>query len=159
MNKFLSLTKVLLVTGTTPFAQNKNKRIKGILLYAILAIAFIPIAISVGELTGVVYDALVKIDQEGTVLLLGYTIMSMIIMVFGVFYVLSVFYFSKDVENLLPLPLNPMEILGAKFLVTLIYEYLIETLFLLPVIISYGIKSGGGVVYYLYSLIIFLTIP
>lgn len=159
MNKFLSLTRVLLVSGTTPFTKNKGSKIKGIFLYLILAIAFLPLAFSIGTFSGVVYDALKQINQEGLVLTLAFTISCVIVLIFGILYVLSVFYFSKDIENLLPLPLSPMEILASKFLVTLINEYLIEVLVLFPILIEYGIKSGGGIIYYVLSLIMFLTIP
>lgn len=159
MNKFISLTKVLLITGDTPFVKSGKKKIRGFILFALLATAFLSIAISIGNLTRIIYDSLVPINQEGTVILLAYTLASMLILVFGVFYVLSVFYFTKDIDNLLPLPLKPMEILTSKFLVTLIYEYLIEILFLLPVIICYGVKSHGNVLFYIINFLIFITIP
>lgn len=159
MNKFLSLTRVLLISGSTPFTKSKKGKIDGIFLYLILAIAFLPIVISIGAFSGVVYDALKQVNQEGLVLTLAFTITCIIVLVFGVIYVLSIFYFSKDIENLLPLPLNPMQVLASKFLVTLIYEYLIEALFLVPILIEYGIKSNGGILYYGLSLIMFLTMP
>ncbi|MBC8062504.1 MAG: hypothetical protein H7Y18_17815 [Clostridiaceae bacterium] len=159
MNKFLALTRVLLVSGSTPFTKNKASKIKGIFLYIILAIVFLPIEISIGAFSGVVYDAMKRINQEGMILVLTFTISCIIVLVFGILYVLSVFYFSKDIESLLPLPLNPMEILASKFSVTLIYEYLIELLFLVPILIVYGIKSGGGIAYYALSIIMFFTLP
>ena len=56
------------------------------------------------------------------------------VFMFGIFYVMNVFYFSKDVENYLYLPVQAGgEILGAsKFLVSLIYEYFIILVFFLP---------------------------
>ena len=69
------------------------------------------------------------------------------------------FYFSRDIENLLPLPLRPVEILAAKFTVTLLYEYLTEILFLAPILIAFGIKSHGGIFYYFNAAVIFLTLP
>jgi len=159
MNKFLALTRVLLVSGTNTSSKNKGSKIKNIILYIILAVAFIPMAFAIGAFSGVVYDALKPINQEGLVLLAAFIICSAVVLIFGVLYVLSVYYFSKDIESLLPLPLNPREILASKFLVTLIYEYMLEFLFLLPILIEYGIKSGGGISYYVLSLVMFLTIP
>ncbi len=75
------------------------------------------------------------------------------------FYVINVFYFSQDVEHLLPLPLKPAQILTAKFIVTLLYEYLTQLLLLLPVLLTFGIKNGSGIVYYIYSGLIFLALP
>jgi ABC-2 type transport system permease protein len=50
-------------------------------------------------------------------------------------------------------------ILGAKFMVVMIYEYLTELVFLLPIMAAFGIKSGAGILYYAYAIIIFLTVP
>lgn len=84
---------------------------------------------------------------------------SFVVFFFGIFYIINTFYFTKDIESLLPLPLRPFEIIGAKFIVVTIYEYLTEIVVLVPVLLIYGIKSGGGILYYLYSAIIFLTLP
>lgn len=159
MNNFFTLTKVLLKSGTNSGNKKKNKRAINIILMLVVAAALTPMAISIGAFSGVIYDSMVKIHQEGMVLMLAYTIASAIIMVFGIFYVMSVFYFSKDIETLLPLPLSPTVILSSKFLVTLVYEYFLEAIFLLPVIIDYGIKSSGNIAYYVLSLFMFLTIP
>ena len=159
MNKFLSLTKVLLKSGTNTVSKKNGKKITSLLLLIIVAIALIPMAISIGAFSGVVYDALAPIHQEGMVLMLAYTITSVIILVFGIFYVMSVFYFSKDIENILPLPLTPTQILSSKFVVTLVYEYFMEAIFLVPVIVDSGIKSSANVLYYIVSIFMFLTIP
>ncbi len=90
---------------------------------------------------------------------MGFLVSSLTIFFFGVFYVISIFYFSKDIENLLPLPLRPSEILAAKFTVALFYEYLTEFIFLAPILIGFGIAGKAGLMYCIYSLIIFLALP
>jgi hypothetical protein len=67
----------------------------------------------------------------------------------------SSFYFSKDVESLLPLPLKPRQIVGAKFLAVAAYEYLITAAIFLPIMIIYGIKSASGVLFYIYGSVAF----
>ncbi|MBU3092503.1 hypothetical protein KPL35_10485 [Clostridium sp. CF011] len=160
MYKFIALTKVLLKTGTgSPSSKKDKKKIKGILLGLLLVLAFTPMAIGFGEFIFTAYDGLHQIGQEAVILGFGLSIVSVVIFFFGIFYAMSIFYFSMDVENLLPLPFKPWHIMGAKFAVVLIYEYFTEIIFFLPTIVAYGIKSNAGVLYYGYGVIIFLLLP
>ena len=160
MSKFIALTKVLLKSGTGSSDNKKNKKqIKGILLGIILVIAFTPMAIGFGKFVSFAYDGLHAMGQEAVILGFALSIVSVVIFFFGIFYAMNIFYFSMDVENLLPLPFKPWHIMGAKFAVVLIYEYLTEIIFFAPTLIAYGIKSSGGVLYYTYGVIIFLLLP
>ncbi len=160
MSKFIALTKVLLKTGTGSSSSKKNKKkIKGLLLGLLLVVAFTPMAIGFGEFIFTAYDGLHQIGQEAIILGFGLSIVCVVIFFFGIFYAMSIFYFSMDVENLLPLPFKPWHIMGAKFTVVLIYEYMTEIIFFAPTLIAYGLKSGGGVLYYIYGVIIFLLLP
>lgn len=158
MNRFLTLTRVLLKNNNSS-TKKKGKMPKKLILLILIGICFLPIVISIGYSLGLVYDILAPIQQQGIILGLGITAASVIIFIFGIFLVINTFYFSKDVESLLPLPLRPAEILASKFTVVLIYEYATELLVLLPFIIMYGVKSGGGVLYYGFGLVIFMTLP
>ncbi|MBZ9684937.1 ABC transporter permease [Clostridium estertheticum] len=160
MSKFVALTRVLLKTGTGSSGGKKNKKqIKGILLGLLLIIALTPMAIGFGKFISAAYDGLHAMGQEAVILGFGLSVVCVVVFFFGIFYAMGIFYFSMDVENLLPLPFKPWHIMGAKFAVVLIYEYLTELIFFLPTIIAYGIKSSGGVLYYIYGVIIFLLLP
>jgi len=160
MSKFIALTKVLLRAGTGSSSNKKNKKqVKGILLGLLLLIAFTPIAIEFGKFLSVAYDGLEGIGQEAVILAFGLSVVCVVIFFFGIFYAMGIFYFSMDVENLLPLPFKPWHIMGAKFAVVLIYEYLTELIFFMPTLIAYGMKSSAGVLYYTYGVVIFLLLP
>jgi len=162
MNKTLLLTKVLLRNGSGMKSKGKNGKktnVKNILLLLLVAIAFIPVISMIVAFTSFLYDSMAGANMEGAILGLALAVVSVAVFLFGIFYVINVFYFSQDVEHLLPLPLKPSQILGAKFGVTLLYEYLTELFLLLPILITFGIKSGAGPLYYVYGLIIFLTLP
>ncbi|HEY8892937.1 MAG TPA: hypothetical protein VIM70_22165 [Clostridium sp.] len=160
MSKFIALTMVLLKTGTKSFSNKKNKNgIKEIFLGLILILALTPMAIGFGKFIFMAYDGLHAIGQEGVILGFGLSVVSVVIFFFGIFYAMGIFYFSMDVENLLPLPLKPWHIMGAKFTVVLIYEYLTEIIFFAPTLIAFGIKSDGGALYYAYGVVIFLLLP
>jgi ABC-2 type transport system permease protein len=162
MNKLWVLTRTLLKNGGETFPRFKGKkggRTKTGLFVALIMLAFFPLAIVFAGMIAKLYEALAPLGQEGFVLALGFGVVSIGVFFLGIFYVAGIFYFSRDIENLLPLPLKPSEILGAKLVVALVFEYLTGIVILLPVLISFGLKSGGGIVYYLYSGIIFFVLP
>lgn len=160
MNKYLTLTKVLFKsTGEGLIQKDKKKLPKTIGFLALIALAFIPMIGSFVAMAASSYKTLAMINQEGIIISLGVVAACLIVFIFGIFYVMATFYFSSDIENLLPLPLKPSTILGAKFTVVLIYEYLTELLFLLPMCITYGVMGHSGIIFYFYTIIIFLTLP
>lgn len=160
MSKLLILTRVLLKTS---LSQGEKKRKKTITKWLLILLLIVGLGSSfsfpLGLLFNEMYDLLAKIDQQGVLLTLAVAGVSLAVFIFGIFYVLAVFYFAKDVELLLPLPLKPSQILGAKFITVLVYEYITELLILLPALVVFGVKSGAGILYYLYGLLLFLVIP
>ena len=52
------------------------------------------------------------------------SLLSTLSFVSAIFLIPAVFYFSKDVELLLSYPLKPHIIVGAKLLISVIYEYI-----------------------------------
>jgi len=158
------LTRVLLKNGGgVQEKKNKNKKRwkinKGLLMYILVGLAFLPLAVNIIFMAEAIYDSLAQIQQQGIVLSLGIGIVSFIMFFFGIFYVMNVFYFANDIERLLPLPLKPSEIMAAKFFTVVIYEYLTEAVVMLPVLGVYGVKSGAGMPYYLLGFLIFILIP
>lgn len=162
MSRYIILTKVMLknfnLLSLKPDKPGKSA-IKGILLSLLILAAFLPMAAGIGSMTAEGYKMLSKVQQEGLILGIGFSTVSLAVFFFSIFYVMSVFYFSKDIESLLPLPLKPSEILAAKFTVTLFYEYLTELVFLAPIIVGFGMAGDMGPLYYLYGAAIFLTLP
>ncbi len=157
-NKLLLLTKVLLKNGFG-MKNSGKKKVRQIAFFVLIALCFVPVISSMIFFISMLYDSLEIIGQQGIVLSLGIAVTSFTIFFFGVFYVINVFYYSNDVENLISLPVKPSEIIGAKFLVTVFYEYLTEIFLLLPLFIVYAIKSNAPVTYYLYALIVFILVP
>ena len=83
------------------------------------------------------------------VITLSFVASQLIILIFGIFYIISVFYFSNDMSILIPLPIKPGEVLGVKFITILLSEYLIALPMLLPAFIIYGAGSWQGILYWL----------
>jgi len=105
------------------------------------------------------HNVSVQLNQPGMIVLLGFLLAQMIVLVFGLFYLISIFYFSHDLELLVPLPIPPQIILGAKLGLVVISEYLTVIPLTLPPLIIYGLKQEAGLLYWLLSPIIMLLLP
>ena len=105
------------------------------------------------------YQVTAEMGQPEVVLATGLMISSMLVLFFGLTMVLSVFFFSRDLSILVPLPLQPGVIMGSKFAVIIVYEYLTIAPFLIPAILVYGISSGAGLLYWIIALPVFLLTP
>ncbi len=159
-NKTWTLAKVMLKSGGgIDLGFNRHKKWSWI-IPAALFILFIPLTlIAYLEMVGFVYQSLAVIGQEGVILSWGLALSSLIIFIFGIFHVVSSFYFANDVENYLPLPVMPRQIVGAKFLVAVLYEYIMVGIVYLPILFYYGIQQREGILFYLYGLIIAVFVP
>jgi len=157
-NKTLLLTRILLKNSGGLGLKDSNMFTK--VSVALVFLILIPsMMIGIGVFSAGLVTAFKAIGQEGIVLSLAIAINSAIVFVFGIFYIMSTFYFSSDVEYLLPLPLRPKQIIGAKFLVVTIYEYFTTAIIYLPMLIAYGVVMKSGPIYYLYGIIVFLLMP
>lgn len=159
MNNYIFLTKALIINTFRPISKDSKNLLKSTIFFILIGLTLFPLEIGMVSVVTISYYLLHNIGQEGLVLGLGLSAISSVIFFFGIFYIISVFYFSKDIEVLLPLPLKPREILGAKFTITLLFEYITEIMFFLPIMITYGIANNSGFAYYLFMLIIFLLLP
>lgn len=155
MNKFFVLTSVLLKNSSV-FQKTGNKRRNLGLL--VVVIALLPMMVTTTLLLMKGYDVLKAVNLEGVILasLLSAACISMI--VFGILYVISIYYFSDDIIQLITLPIRPPVILASKFVIVTIYQYALEALILLPCIIAFGIKIGSAA-FWIYSIVVFLALP
>lgn len=129
----------------------------------VLVVALAPAAVMavwfLWSMTDKLFLAGLAFGQPHLSLAYGALMVAVLTLFFGFFYVLSAFYFSSDLEILVPLPFKSWEILVAKLGVVLTGQYVINTLLLLPIWIRYGLLAGVGVDYVLSALVVFLTLP
>lgn len=152
MNKMLKLVKILLKTN---FKFNK----KSIALGALIAISMLPMAALIWTAAWEGYGVMASVGQQGIIMWTAISLVSLVTFILGIFFIMGVFYYSNDIELLLPLPLKPWQILGAKFASVLVYEYMTQLVFFLPVLVSYGIKDKANLLYYIYGAIAYLLLP
>lgn len=102
---------------------------------------------------------LVKFGQP-TMFLNIFFLIYMVIMIFQVILVsTNVYFFSKDLEDLLLLPIKTEELLISKFNTILINLFFSEFIFVFFPLILYGFCTKAGIIYYLYMILILLIFP
>ena len=148
MNKIVSLTKVLIKNSFQKYNENnKNKSIVGkVILYIILGAYLMGIFafLSYGLIT-----TLKQVNQETMFIGIFFLGLALLTIIQSIISATNIFYFSKDIEYILPLPLKPKEILISKLNVILITEYIMEIIFAITPITLYGIITGQGVLFYI----------
>ena len=159
MRKYLSLTRVLLKNSMGMMSDGKSKKALNVFIYGVLAVCMIPLGFTLYMMFNTAMAQLQPLQQEGTVLALGFHISSLVTFLFSIFLIPSIFYFSKDSETLLALPLPPQTILSAKFSVCLVYEYAFTLIVCVPLYIAYANNAAVGIPYILLALVIFITLP
>ena len=159
MRKYLSLTRVLLKNSMGMMSDGKSKKALNVFIYGVLAVCMIPLGFTLYMMFNTAMAQLQPLQQEGAVLALGFHISSLVTFLFSIFLIPSIFYFSKDSETLLALPLPPQTILSAKFSVCLVYEYAFTLIVRVPLYIAYANNAAIGIPYILLALAIFITLP
>lgn len=157
MRKILLLVKIFLKSGGGMFL-GKSKKAK-YLLPLVLLIAFGSFALSMVFFAIEIYKGLAPFNAQSIILPLIFGSTSIVIFLFGIFYVISIMYHADDVEQMKYMPLKVYHILGAKFILLVMYEYIFEAFILAPVLVAYGVMSGAGAAYIVYSVILFLITP
>lgn len=172
MKVFLQLIKI---TSSSVEPSNEEKRkskvFSTVMAIIIVLLIFIPVAVFVGFIVYALTDALMTYEKMSIVplgLSLMLHIVSVFSLVFGFNVILSVFYFSSDLEYLLPLPISPLKIVGAKFASTMFSENIMEGILVLSALAGFitsycfsptGLGVGINPISILSSVVGIITFP
>lgn len=160
-SKVISLTKVLLKNAfqkmQTETSSNKKRKPKSMLI--LYSICFLYLAGIMGFFSYQIIQNLIMIKQEQVflgIILMG---VAMFVMLQTIFSGISLLYYTKDNEYILPLPIKSSQIIMAKTNVLIITEYIMESIIGLIPLILYGILTGAGILYYITMTIVLLVFP
>lgn len=118
--------------------------------------------ISVLSITFMSYNVINWLNNKGQAILflkIYLPIIATIFMFQAILICSNVFFFSKDLEYILPLPIKPIELLIAKFNNVISITYGMETLFLLIPLLMYGIIATRNIIYYLMMIFVLILFP
>ena len=159
MRKFWTLMRVQLKSGAIATTDGTTKQWKKLLLYLVLLVCMLPTLVLIAMLFYYGFDYMRLLDQAGYLMNVGFLMTAVIIFLFSIFAIPSVYYFSKDIDHLLVLPIKPEVILTSKLAVCIVYEYLFAAAVLVPMYISFVLQIGVSFLSFLCFLVIFLTLP
>lgn len=158
MRKYLSLTKVLMKSGFS-LQDGKSKKSYQWLIRFLLIIALLPTLIALYFIIDNILPLYASM-QQGVLLCGGILLLAcMLIFIFSLFMIPSIFYFSKDIDILLALPLHGWHITAAKFTVCVLYETLFSAAVLLPFAAAWIHYDGFSLSICFYTLLTAFLLP
>ena len=154
--KVSALTKVLCkdyfeklpICKAKDSAQGKLFRV--CVIIAILGLVF---------LSNYILDFLQKIGQPQIFLNAYLLIMAIVIIIQQILASSNVYYFSKDLEYILPFPIKPLELLIARFNMLMSISYVSIAIFVFIPIFIYGITIARSLLYFVGMIIVIITFP
>lgn len=159
MRKVLHLAWILFKNTRSPISLGRSVRFRRILLAILFFLAISPLMVQMFSLSYHVFQSLAPIGRIDLGISFGLSAFGQMVFVFGILYVLTVYFYAHDVDYLFPLPFRPGEILAGKFLATLFYEYITAFILLAPLLFAVTFFIQWDFLYFMYALVVFLIAP
>ena len=138
MSRILTLTKTMIKSQDNSMLPEKNKKTMiGLLIFVYLYLGSL-----VGFFSYYVIDMLNAMSQSQMSFYLLFTAISLYLIVMSFILVPSIYYFSKDIQRYLVLPISVREFMLARLLNTLYTLYISLGLIYIPFIIAYFAITG-----------------
>lgn len=158
MKKIISLTKVFakeFFQNVDIFNKQKKKFNKKSIFFWLISI----ILIGITYVSYVLINFLVKSGQPEIFLNLFFWLLTILLLFQLILISANLFFFSKDIEKVLHLPLKPVELLLAKFNTLLLMLYVTEAILAVIPLTLYGMYTQAHVLYYFWELILLSIFP
>ena len=160
MNSFFTLTKTFIAAIGMSEPQDKRRKVMIVILslFGVFGV-LLPVAVGVGVLVKLMTETLLSIGCESLGIQLMFHVICLFTVIFGINVIFNEFYFSNDIEYLLPWPLRACQIVASKFAAAFYNENMMQFVLVLSCIIGYGIGSRMGLVNWGLSVIGIITLP
>lgn len=158
MNKIISLTKVFAkeyYQNFSIFNSEKKKVNKKSILFWLMVIVFLGMAYISYEI--IIF--LKEVGQAEMFLNLYFFILAIFLLFQSILMSTNIFFFSKDLENVLYMPIKPTELLLAKFNTMLTILYVTEGILGLVPLTLYGLLTQVPFLFYFWEIIILAIFP
>jgi ABC-2 type transport system permease protein len=139
--------------------RHDRNRWRTLAIALLVTVAMVPLMYAFILFINSLYAILNAVGQESALVVMGVIAGQMVIFILGLFYVISAFYFSNDLERLIPLPLRPRELVVSKLLVVMINEYFSIMPIVLPCLLGYGILARAPLDYWILLVPVYLLLP
>ena len=143
MNSYFALTKTLIASLAMSKPQDKRRKVMIVILslFAMFGI-MLPVSFFTGFFVKATAEQLITIGCETFGIRLIFHIICLFTAIFGFHVILNEFYFSNDIEYILPWPLRPGQIVAAKFTAAFIGENFMQFVFIVACLIGFGMGVG-----------------
>lgn len=158
MKKIFSLTKVFIkefYQNLPIFDKEKKKFNKKSIVFWLMAIVFLAVIY-------VSYEAitfLIEVGQPQIFLNLYFFILATLLLFQTTLVCANLFFFSKDIEKILHLPIKPVELLLAKLNTLLCMLYISEAIIGFVPLTLYGLLTHAHLLFYLWEVILLVIFP
>lgn len=136
MNRVMVLTKFLLKNTFSEMNAKMSSGQKVALVFAAL-IGFLPLMVVIYFMAYSILQTFQVVNQLDFGLAIFFNVGILITFFFAVLSIPALYYFSNDIESLIPLPFKSWELVFAKFVSALVFEYGVVAFVLIPTIIAY----------------------
>lgn len=160
MTNYLSLVKVFIrsLSMTKP-STKKQMIVTKLLLVLVSLLIILPFVVVSGLFIYTVTNSLVEYNYETIGLEFMCILLCVFTFIFSFNVILNELYFTGDIENLLPLPLKPREIVGAKIASIFCAESLVQLLVIFFSVIGFFFALGLSFKNFLLGIIGMITLP
>lgn len=160
MNSYRTLTKTFIAAIGMSEPQDKHRKIMIIILslFGVFGV-LLPVALCVGILVKLMTETLIPVGCASLGIQLMFHVICLFTVIFGINVIFNEFYFSNDIEYLLPWPLRAYQITASKFTAAFYNENMMQFVLVLSCIIGYGIGAKMGILNWLLSIIGIITLP
>lgn len=155
MRTFVSVLRVQLLQQYRP-GRDDRKRQNRLLL---TGLALVPFAVMLFGLFSALAAAGRQLGAPALGIELALVTGMVAAVMFGMTYIISTLYYGRDMNLLLPLPLPPVAILWAKFVLILLGELISLAIFYWPAVLGFAAVSKTGPAFWLLTLPVFITLP
>ena len=160
MTNYLSLAKVFIRSLSMTKPSTKQQMIVNKLLLVLVSLLIIlPFVVVSGLFIYTVTNSLVEYNYETIGLEFMCILLCVFTFIFSFNVILNELYFTGDIENLLPLPLKPREIVGAKIASIFCAESLVQLLVIFFSVIGFFFALGLSFKNFLLGIIGMITLP
>ena len=160
MTNYLSLVKVFIRSLSMTKPSTKKQMIVTKILLALVSLFIIlPFVVVSGLFIYTVTNSLVEYNYETIGLEFMCILLCVFTFIFSFNVILNELYFTGDIENLLPLPLKPREIVGAKIASIFCAESLVQLLVIFFSVIGFFFALGLSFKNFLLGILGMITLP
>lgn len=104
-------------------------------------------------------DLFLKVNMVNIFLNIYFPILMLILLFQAILSCVNIFYFSKDIEFILPLPIKPIELLISKINTLIFNLYITELIFGIIPLLLFGIMTSANILYYFLAIIVLILFP